>query len=315
MKKLQIAITGSTGLIGSRIVALLSNKFGFIPLRQEDGVDITNIESLQSTVVSRQFDFLLHLAAYTNVDGAETNRELCHKINVTGTQNLFELCQQKKAKMIHISTDFVFDGKRVSSHPDPAVAGEGSHHKFQSASWPTNSQINSNTQVPTYVENSPRHPLSYYAQTKYESEQVVKGAAMIVRLTTPYRASFEPKKDIVRTIKSLLEQGKELTMITDNLLVPTYIDDIAHAIGHLAHHYSPEIYHTVGSTAHSAYEMGQLIAKRWNLDASLIKSTTHAEYSHGRAAARPQYAHIISTKDLGVKMVGFEEGLKLITDK
>ncbi|MEI7652751.1 MAG: sugar nucleotide-binding protein [bacterium] len=315
MKKLQIAITGSTGLIGSRFIELLSNKFDFIPLRQEDGVDITNRESLQSTVVSRQFDFLLHLAAYTNVDGAETNRELCHNINVTGTKNLFDICQKKGAKMVLFSTDFVFDGRPLGRHPDPAVAGEGSHHKFQSAPpWRggPNSQINSSTQVPTYVESSPCHPLSYYAQTKYESEQVVQDAAMIVRLTTPYRSTFEPKKDIVRTIKSLLEQGKELTMITDNLLVPTYIDDIALATGHLLAHYSPEIFHAVGTTAHSAYDMGQMIAQRWNLDSSLIIPTTHAQYSQGRAAARPQYAHIISTKDLGVKMKGFEEGLRML---
>lgn len=308
MKKPLVAITGSTGLIGSRIVELLSKKFEFIPLRQEDGVDITNHKTLSSQLAAGSFDFLLHLAAYTNVDGAETNRELCHNINVTGTKNLFDICRKKGAKMVLFSTDFVFDGLPLDRHPDPDVAGEGSPHKFQISS----SQINPNTQVPTYVESSPCHPLCYYAQTKHESEQVVKAAAMIIRLTTPYRASFEPKKDIVRTIKSLLEQGKELTMITDNLLVPTYIDDIALATGHLLAHYSPEIFHSVGATAHSAYDMGQMIAKRWNLDASLIKPTTHTEYSHGRAAARPQYAHIISTKDLGVKMVGFEEGLGLL---
>ena len=305
MKKHTVAITGSTGLIGSRIVELLSDKCDFIPLRQEDGIDITKLSALSSKLSALDFDFLLHLAAYTNVDGAESNKDLCHNINVVGTQNLFDMCQMKGAKMVLFSTDFVFDGKRVSSHPE---LSEGSHHKFQVP----NSQINSNTHLSTYVESSPCHPLSYYAQTKYESEQVVKDAAMIIRLTTPYRAVFEPKKDIVRSIKSLLEQGKVLTMITDNLIVPTYIDDIAYAVGHLITHYSPEIFHAVGTTAHSAYDMGQMIAKRWNLDVSLIKPTTYAEYSHGRAAARPQYAHIISTKDLGVKMKGFEEGLRML---
>lgn len=261
-----VAITGSTGLIGSRIIELLSDRFTFLPLRMEDGIDITNKETLSSQPAARSFDYLLHLAAYTNVDKAESERELCHKINVDGTKNLLEICEAKGAKMILISTDFVLDG----STPEP---------KNESA-------------IP--------HPVGYYAQTKYEAEQVVKGKGMIIRITTPYRDDFPGKKDIVRTIRSLLEEGKSLTMIADNLVVPTYIDDIALALGYLIEHFSPEIYHVVGPEAISSYDLAMRIADKWHLNKSLITKTTHAQYGHGKAP-RPQYGNIVSRKNIGIK--------------
>lgn len=269
-----IALTGASGLIGSRIIELLGENFSFLPLRQEDGLDITDSAGLKSKVQSLKFDFLLHLAAYTNVDGAEKDREFCHRINVLGTRNLLDVCSAKNAKMIFISTDFVFDG----------------------------------TKNEPLDETTKPNPLGYYAQTKYEAEQLVKGQAMIARLTTPYRKEFNGKKDVVRTLKSVLEEGKQLHMITDNLVVPTFIDDIALALGHLIENYSPEIFHLVGSQAVSSYQMALMIADRWHLDKSLISFTTYAEYAKDKAA-RPQWSHIISTKDVGVRMKSFEEGL------
>ncbi|MEI6326909.1 MAG: sugar nucleotide-binding protein [Candidatus Roizmanbacteria bacterium] len=270
MKKYTIAITGSTGLIGSRIIELLTGRFTFLPLRMEDGIDITDSVGLKSKVQSLPFDFLLHLAAYTNVDKAEIERELCHKINVDGTKNLLNICESKSAKMILISTDFVLDG----STPGPKD------------------------------ETATPHPLGYYAQTKYEAEQLVKGKGMIVRITTPYRDNFPGKKDIVRTIRSLLEEGKPLTMVIDNLVVPTAIDDIALALGYLIEHFSPEIYHVVGPEAMSSYDLAMRIADKWHLDKNLISKTTHAQYGHGKAP-RPQYGNIVSRKNIGIKMSQF----------
>ncbi len=267
MKRYTVAITGSTGLIGSRIIELLSERFTFLPLRMEDGIDITDSAGLKSKVQSLKFDFLLHLAAYTNVDKAEVEREICHKINVDGTKNLLDICEAKGAKMILISTDFVLDG----STPEPK----------------------DETAIP--------HPVGYYAQTKYEAEQLVKGKGMIVRITTPYRDEFPGKKDIVRTIKSLLEEGKPLSMVADNLVVPTAIDDIAHALGYLIEHFSPEIYHVVGPEAMSSYDLAMRIADKWHLNKSLITKTTHAEYGHGKAP-RPQYGNIVSKKNIGISL-------------
>ncbi|NTU73413.1 sugar nucleotide-binding protein, partial [Candidatus Roizmanbacteria bacterium] len=252
---MKIAITGSTGLIGSRIVELLSPDLTFIPVTQQE-VDITNRESLENKLNNLDFDLFLHLAAYTNVDGAEEQRDLAYAINVTGTKNVFETVQAKGKKFIHVSTDFVFDGEQ-----------------------------------PPYYEDSVPHAISYYGQTKLDAENIVKGNAMIVRLSYPYRAAFEPKKDFMRVIKSLLEQGKELKMVSDSLMTPTFVDDIAYSLKYLINNYTPEIFHVVGADSMSPYEAGKLIAQTFGLDENLVQPTTYEEYFAGKAQ-RPRLAEI-----------------------
>lgn len=271
-KIMKIAITGATGLVGSRIVELLHRDFEFIPLSSSE-FDISNAEKVTEKLRTLDFDMFLHLAAYTNVDGAENERELAHRINVEGTKNVFDAVTAKGKQLIYLSTDFVFDG----THPP-------------------------------YYEDSVHHPLGYYAQTKYEGEQVVKDNAMIVRIAYPYRASFEPKKDFVRTLKSLLEQGRELRMISDASITPTFIDDIAMALAFLFKNYTPEIYHIVGGSSLSPYEAALKIADRFKLNKSLVKSTTYAEYSVGKAP-RSQWSTIKTNKNTFYKMKTFEEGL------
>lgn len=270
---LKIAITGSTGLIGSRIVELLSDKFEFIPL-SHSSVDITDKNSVTKALNTIGFDLLLHLAAYTNVDKAETENKLAYAINVTGTKNLFETTLELGKKFIYLSTDFVFSGNN-----------------------------------PPYSEESIPDPIGYYGQTKFEAEEILKDKAMIVRLSYPYRAVFDKKRDFVRTIKSLLEQKKELKMITDSQSVPTFIDDIAYALEYLMNNYSSTIYHIVGSQCLSPFEAGKMIAQKFGLDQNLIKPVTYEEYFTGKAK-RPQFSNIVSKKNTFYKMKTFEEGLQ-----
>jgi dTDP-4-dehydrorhamnose reductase len=278
---LKIAVTGSTGLIGSRIIELLNKDFQFIPLLQKK-VNITNRQQTDETISNIDFDILLHLAAYTDVDGTEKNKEAAYRINVEGTRNIFEAVNAKKKKFIYISTDFVFDGKQEKA--------------------------------PFYEDSIP-NPISYYGQTKYEGEKIVNssagGRAMIVRFSYPYRANFEQKKDFVRNIKSQLEQGKSLQMVTDSTITPTFIDDIAFVLKYLFNNYSPEIYHVVGGDSLSPYDAGKLIAKTFNLNQSLIQPTTYEVYFKDRAK-RPQYSEIKSKKNNFYKMKTFEEGLNEI---
>ncbi len=271
MKK--IAITGSTGLIGSRITELLKNEFQFIEILQSD-IDITNQEKTAAFINKIEFDLLLHLAGHTDVDGAENNRQITQKINVDGTKNVFDTVLKKNKQFVYISTDFVFDGQK-----------------------------------PPYFEDSVPHPLSFYAQTKYEGEKIVGGKAMIVRLSYPYRKHFALKRDFVRSIKLALEQKKSLQMITDSLITPTFIDDIAFGLKYLMNNYSPEIFHLVGSNSLSPYEAGRLVAKTFNLDDSLIRPTTYRKYYENKAP-RPQLSDIRSIKNHFYPMNDFQEGLK-----
>jgi dTDP-4-dehydrorhamnose reductase len=272
---LKIALTGSTGLIGSRIVELLNNEFEFIPLLQSQ-VNITNKEQISKAITNIDYDIFLHLAGYTNVDCAEQEKDLAYKINVEGTRNVFESVINKNKKFIYISTDFVFDGK-----------------------------------TPPYFEDNQPNPVSYYGLSKYEGEKFVKDRAMIVRLSYPYRFLFEAKKDFVRGIKLLLEQKKTLAMVTDSLMTPTFIDDIAYGLKYLFNNYSPEVYHLVGANSLSPYDAGILIAKTFNLDSSLIQPTTYEKYFTNKAP-RPQYSDMKTKKNNFYKMKTFEEGLSIL---
>ncbi len=272
---LKIALTGADGLVGSRIIELLKNDFEFISLHQKS-MDITNKEQVDNAIKNLNFDIFFHLAAYTNVSGAETNQDLAFKINRDGTKNVFEAVSQKQKKFIYVSTDFVFDG--------------------------TN---------PPYFEDSQPKPTSIYASSKYEGEKIVKDQAMIVRIAYPYRAHFELKKDFFRTFKFFLENNKPLPMITDSLMTPTFIDDIAFGLKYLFNNYKPEIYHLVGSQSISPFEAAVNVAETFNLDKSLIGKTTFEQYIIGKARL-PQFATIRSKKNSFYKMKTFEEGLEEI---
>ena len=272
---LKIAITGGDGLVGSRIIELLNDKFEFIPL-PSSLMDITNKNQVDQVLKNTDFDFFLHLAAYTNVIQAEIDKDICFKINVEGTKNVFETTSFKKKKFIYISTDFVFDGKN-----------------------------------PPYDENSKESPAGFYGQTKLAGEKIVKNQAMIVRIAYPYRASFEKKRDFFRNLKTLLEEKKPLKMITNSLMTPTFIDDIAYALKYLINNFSPEIFHIVGSKALSPYEAVKLIAKKFRLSLSLIETTTYEEYIKNKPGI-PQYNDIRSIKNNFYSMADFETGLEKI---
>jgi dTDP-4-dehydrorhamnose reductase len=275
---IKIALTGADGLVGSRIVELLNKDFEFIPLPQSS-MDITNKAQVDSTLKNLDFDIFFHLAAYTNVPEAESNKELCFKINRDGTKNVFDAVSQKQKKFIYISTDFVFDG------------------------------IN-----PPYFEDSIPNPTSVYAASKYEGEKIVKDSGMIVRIAYPYRASFELKKDFFRTFKSYLENRKTLSMITDSLMTPTFIDDIAYGLKYLFNNYSPKIFHLVGSKSISPYDAALTVAEAFNLDRTLIGKTTYEEYIKGKARL-PQFATIKSQKNNFFKMRSFKDGLEEIKEQ
>jgi len=236
---MNIAITGANGLVGSRVGELLKDDFTFIPLDHKD-VDITDQKQVHKKLNEIDFDLLLHMAAYTNVDRAEEEKDIARKLNVDATNYLFEETQTKNKKMIYISTDFVFDGKN-----------------------------------PPFDEES-------------------------------------PKQDFIQKIHTLLSQKKSLAMITDSSMTPTYIDDIALALKYLMNHFSPEIFHIIGSKSYSPYEVGTMIAEQYNLPDWLIQPTTFEEYSKGKAP-RPQYAETRSIKNTFQKMKSFGEGLKYTT--
>jgi len=273
---MNIAITGANGLVGSRVVELLKDDFSFIPLDHKD-IDITDQKQVHTKLKEIDFDLLLHMAAYTNVDKAEEEKDLAHKLNADATKYLFDAVHNLNKKMIYISTDFVFDGKN-----------------------------------PPYDEDSKPNPVGYYGQSKYDGELILHNKAMIVRITYPYGQSPSQKKDFVGKISTLLKEHKSLSMVTDSTMTPTHIDDIAFALKYLMNHFSPEVFHIIGSKSYAPFEVGKMIAKQYDLSDWLIQPTTFAKYSKGKAP-RPQYAETKSIKNSFQEMKSFGEGLHYLT--
>ncbi|MCS7092979.1 MAG: SDR family oxidoreductase [Patescibacteria group bacterium] len=276
---LKIAITGASGLVGSRIIDLLGQDFTFIPISHNQ-LDITNKEKVFRFFGEISFDFLIHLAAYTNVTKAEEEKEIAYLINVKGTSYLFDLAVSKKKKFIFFSTDFVFSGKN-----------------------------------PPYFENSKPEPVGVYGLTKYQAELLISPKtypnSMIIRIAYPYRAQFRKKADFFRKFKSFLEEKKPLKMITDALMTPTFIDDIAIGLKYLVKNFTNDIFHLVGSQSLSPFEAASLIARVFNLDKDLISKISFEEYVKNHPGI-PQFSEIKSKKNIFFRMKSFEEGLSAI---
>lgn len=272
MDKLKISGTGLTGLVGSRIVELLKDDFNFTPIPFSD-MDITNKDAVNRKLFETDFDIFLHAAAYTNVDGAEQDHDTAYNLNVTGTKNVFETVTNKRKKFMYISTDFVFDGQHA-----PAT------------------------------ESSAPNPISIYGRTKLEGEQIVGHNGMIVRISYPYRAIFDQKKDVVRSIIDLLKSGTRIKGITDQILTYTFIDDIAFSLKHLLTNFSPEIYHVVGADSQNGYDSILQICDVFGLDKSKVDQTTYGEF-YANKAARPKNGTTISTKNNFYPMKTLHDGL------
>jgi dTDP-4-dehydrorhamnose reductase len=272
---MKIALTGSTGLVGSRVVELLNQDFEFIPLLSKN-LDLTNQTVVDNYLDNLDYDLLLHLAAYTNVDQAEVEKELAWKLNVLATKYLFKTVARQQKKFIFISTEFVFDG-----------------------------------QTAPFTEKSLPKPLGYYGLTKYEGEKIVQNQAMIVRISSPYKKETVGKKDFANRIRELLINGQTLQMVINSLFTPTFIDDIAFGLKYLINNYTPEIYHLVGADSFSPYEAGKLIAKTFGLNSDLIQPISYAKYFAGKAP-RPKNGTVISLKNTFWPMSTFAEGLTKI---
>jgi dTDP-4-dehydrorhamnose reductase len=289
---MKIFTIGGSGLVGSRIAELLKDKYEFDDLSITNGTDITNPASLEVIKNDTEHEIVILLAAKADVDGCENDRSLgedgdAWKINVGGVQNVVNACKATNKKLIYISTDFVFDGSVKQTSPD----------------WKG------------YVETDAPNPINWYAETKLKGEEIVGNSGLpyiIARIAYPYRKEFAAKLDFVRAIKNRLANQQLVAAVTDHVMTPTFIDDIAACIDVLIHRNAEGIYHVVGSQSLTPYEAAIMIAEKFGLDKSLISKTTREEYFAGKAP-RPFNVSMNNDKikKLGIKMRSFEGGLDL----
>jgi len=282
---MKILGTGLTGLVGSRIVELLSPKYEFENVSRSTGIDIENKENVLAKICTSDAQVVLHLAAKANVDGCEADKSLgesgeAWRINVEGTRNVADACVRANKKLIYISTDFVFDGTKEN-----------------------------------YSEEDLPNPINWYAQTKFEGEKIVQNLNtpwIIARIAYPYRANFS-KPDFFRAILNRLRNGESVLAVTDHIFTPTFVDDIALAMDVLMEGNSRGIFHVVGSQSLTPFDAANLIADEFKLDKTKISQTVRAEFFKNRAS-RPFQLSLKNDKisKLGVSMESFKDGLEEI---
>ena len=280
--------TGLTGMVGSRVVELLTPEYSFENLSLETGVDITDAIALEKRFAASDALWVFHFAAYTDVQGAEKEKELrekstAWKVNVDATKSIVSLCKKYGKRLIYISTDYVFDGTKDE-----------------------------------YNEQDTPNPLSFYTETKYHGEEAVKelgGSGVIVRIGNPYRANpkeLTPKTklDVVHRIRNRLAEHLPITSPTDQIFTCTFIDDLATAIDAIVKNNANGIFHVPSEKPIVTYDMMVLIARVFGLDEQLVGKTTYQEFFKGRAAI-PQKAALRHDRidALGVHLHTVEAGL------
>ena len=201
---MKILITGVNGLVGNSLYKLLkeSDHIVYSSSRNIEGlakykVDITNKNEVDSFFESEKPDVVINSAAMANVDLCEEDRELCWKVNVEGVQNLVDVCNRYGSHLTHISTDYIFDGNKESG---------------------------------IYLENDNPNPQGYYAESKLEGERIILDSSVshsILRTILVYGIHNNP--NIVTFLKSALEEGKNVNLVSDQVRMPTFVDDLSRA--------------------------------------------------------------------------------------
>lgn len=289
MTKPKIIGTGLSGLVGTRIVELLKDKFEFVDFSLDTGVNLLDSKNLtQAFEKNKDAVAVLHMAAFTDTNAAWEQRgnksAICYQLNVQGTQNILDLAKKHNQYLIYISTDFIFDGNKSTP----------------------------------YLETDTPNPIEWYGETKYLGEKVITDSGYtnynISRITYPYRAKFDTKPDIIRKVLTKLQNNEEVKLFSDQICTYTFIDDIASALGYFLENKNTGIYHLVGSSSHSPYEMAKLVAKVFDLDQNLVKASSLDEYIKSQPeGSRPWQKTLITSnqkvKDLGLNFKTLEEGL------
>jgi len=291
MKK--ILITGSNGLLGQTLLNLLLNKkenyqvFGLSRGENRSGrndfvyvsIDITDENQLKESVLKISPDVIVHTAAMTNVDACEADKKGCDLLNIDVVEFLTTISKKINAHFIHISTDFIFDGKKGF-----------------------------------YTETDTPNPLSYYGLSKLKSENILTNSTInytILRTILVYGFVYKmTRNNIVLWVKKMLTEKKEITIVNDQFRMPTYAEDLALACQLAIDKKTTGVFNISSNTLLSIYEIAQQIADTFSLDKNLIKPISTATLN--QTAIRPPKTgfDLEKTKrELGLYPKSFKEDL------
>ena len=295
-----VLITGSNGLLGQKLVHQLHNNSNYKLIATSKGgnrissisgfiyeeLDITNQNQVKAIFGKYKPDIVINTAAMTNVDACEDNKEACWLMNVTAVEYLLEECEKNNSHLIHLSTDFVFDGENGP-----------------------------------YSEDDTPNPVSYYGDSKFASEKILQNSSYknwaIARTIIVYGVVEKmSRSNIVLWAKGALEKGEPINVVDDQFRSPTLASDLAKGCIQIADKNATGIFNLSGKDFMSILELVNRIADFFELDKSIIlpiKSKTL-----NQTAKRPPKTGFVlekPMKELGYNPVSFEEGLAIVSQE
>jgi dTDP-4-dehydrorhamnose reductase len=292
---MKILVTGSNGLLGQKLTALLQEDSqielvatargeSVIPIKRGQfiSLDITDKVAVDRVLSEVKPDVVINGAAMTQVDHCETQREACWKANVTSVEHLISACAFNNIHLVHVSTDFIFDG----SHGPLA-------------------------------EDEAPNPVNYYGESKLAGEQLIQESKIdwaILRTVLVYGITHDmSRSNIVVWVKNSLEAGREIQVVNDQWRTPTLAEDLAMGCYLAATKKAKGIYHISGKDFLTPYDIAIATADYFKLDKSLIQATDSSKFT--QPAKRPPKTGFIIDKakrDFGYEPHSFLEGIAIL---
>ncbi len=290
----KVVIIGSNGLLGQSLVNRLHKDTSYKVYAMASGANrnstvsdlnylelsLSDISSLKIQLNLIEPDFIINAIAMTNVDACEVEQKACYDVNVRFVKDLAIITQELKAFLIHISTDFIFDGN-----------GSG-----------------------MYKETDKANPVNYYGLSKVKSEKVVIDNCTdysILRTILVYgKVANMKRSNIVLWVKNALEKKEALTIVNDQYRMPTFVGSIVEACILTMEKRATGIYHISGNELLSIYEIALQVAAYYKLDKSLIRAIDSTELNQrAKRPAKTGFTLDMAIKKLGFKPLSLHEGL------
>lgn len=271
-------ITGANGQLGTELHEILEREFpGQTLYTDVQELDLTNAKAVDSYVANNEITHIVNCAAYTAVDRAEEEKMLCAAVNTDAVKNLAMAADANGAKIIHISTDYVFDG---------------TNHR-------------------PYRESDKVNPISQYGTTKRKGETLLLALApqaIIIRTAWLYSAHG---KNFVKTMLRLADSQPEIKVVCDQIGTPTFARDLARAVVKVlqSHQWVPGIYHFTDEGAASWYDFAKAIFRIAGKDVTVTPIPTE---DYPTPASRPSYSILDRTRikaTYGIEIPHWEEAL------
>ena len=292
---MKILVTGSNGLLGQKLVRLLNSISEVQVIATSRGasrikdieipyytLDVTDEDKVLSRFNDAKPDVVIHTAAMTQVDDCELNPEDCSVANIHSVKNIVRACKDIDAHLIHLSTDFIFDGS------------EG----------------------PLTEEAIPA-PVNFYGETKLEAENIILNSGIkwaMARTVLVY--GIVPglsRSNIILWVKENLENQRTINVVDDQWRTPTLAEDLAQGCWLIAKNHATGIFNISGKDMLTPFDMAQKVAEYFDLDKKYIVRANSSNFS--QPAKRPAKTGFIIDKaeeQLGYRPHSFDEGIDML---